>query len=83
MIENVEMIFLYLSYDIKMNNKDYFCITFVCVGVEFLDFNVLLHNKSEQKVIDNWFCTPMIFKNPKKRFFNKKYAYYNIHVGGV
>ena len=46
--------------------KDYFCITFcsnlmynkdikgykfVCVGV----FNVLLHTKSEQKVIGNWF----------------------------
>ena len=26
---------------------------FVCVGVEFVAFNVLVHTKSEQKVIGN------------------------------
>ena len=41
----------------------------MCVGVEFLVFNVLLHTYSEQKVIDNLFCAPIIFKNPKKYTF--------------
>ena len=52
----------YVSF--KMNNKlktfgsDLICNTdikgkkFVCVGVDFLAFNVLLHIKSEQKVIN-------------------------------
>ena len=31
---------------------------------EFLAFNVLLHTKSEEKVIGNKFCTPIIFDNP-------------------
>ena len=43
--------------------------------VEFLAFNVFLHTKSEQNVIGNWFCAPIIFiKSVKKRFFNKKYT---------
>ena len=32
----------------------------MCVGVEFLVFNVLLHTKSEQKVIGNLFFAPII-----------------------
>ena len=48
----------------------------LCVGVEFLAFIVLLHTKSEQKVIGNWFYTPIIFKNSLKTcFFNKKYSF--------
>ena len=35
----------------------------MCVGVEFLAFNVLVHTKSEQKVTGYWFCAPIIFKN--------------------
>ena len=35
MIENVELIFLYFSYDTKMDHKDYSLITFVGVGVYF------------------------------------------------
>ena len=34
----------------------------MCVGVEFQDFNVVLHTKSEQKVIGNQFCSPIIIK---------------------
>ena len=41
------------------------------VGVEFLAFNVLLHTKSEQKVIGNKFCAPIIFKNSLKIGFSK------------
>ena len=40
------------------------------MGVEFLAFNVLLHTKSEQKVIGNWFCETIIFKNPSKPNFH-------------
>ena len=36
------------------------------VGVEYLTFDILLHNKSEKKVIGNWLYTPKIFKNPLK-----------------
>ena len=35
----------------------------MCVEVEFLSFNVLLHSKSEQKVIGKWFRAPIILKN--------------------
>ena len=31
------------------------------VGVEFITINVMLHTKSEQKVIGNKICTPIIF----------------------
>ena len=66
----------------KKNLKDYLRITFfsdlirirdikgeklVCVGIEFLAFDVILRIKSEQKVIGNLFCAPMIFKNPLKK----------------
>ena len=40
------------------------------VGEEFLAFNVLLHTKSRQQVIGNWFCTTIIFKNPLKTGFS-------------
>ena len=33
-------------------------------------FNVLLQNKSEQKVTCNWFCAPIIFKNTLKTGFS-------------
>ena len=53
----------------KLTDKDYFCIPFcsnlmcnigifVSVKVEFLAFNVLLHTKSEQKVIGNLMQDP-------------------------
>ena len=50
--------------DLKCN-KDIKGLKFVCVGVEFLSFNVLLHTKSIQKLRGNWFCAPMIFKDQK------------------
>ena len=34
------------------------------------NFNVLLQNKSEQKVTCNWFCAPIIFENPLKTGFS-------------
>ena len=62
--------------------KDYFRITFcsdlMCsrgikdYGVEFIAFNVLLHTKSEQKVIGNRFCAPIIFENPLKTGFSRR-----------
>ena len=36
-----------------MGNKDITGYKFLCVGVEFLAFNVSLHTKSEQKFIGN------------------------------
>ena len=36
-----------------MRKRDIIEFNFVCVGVEFLDFNVLLPIKFEQKVIGN------------------------------
>ena len=41
----------------------------MCVGVEFLAINVLLHTESEQQVIGNEICTPIIFKNSLKPGF--------------
>ena len=49
-----------------MYNKEITVYKFVCVGVEFLAFNVLLRSKSEQKVVVNQFFVPLIFKNPRK-----------------
>ena len=46
----------------------------MCVGVEFITFNVLLHTKSEQKVIGNWFCTLIILKNSLKPGFQEELA---------
>jgi hypothetical protein len=40
------------------------------IFVEFLTINVLLHTKSEQKVISNYICTPIIIKNPLKPGFS-------------
>ena len=46
------------------------------VGVDFLACNVLLHTKSEQKVIGYCFNAPKIFKNPLKTcIFIKKYTF--------
>ena len=47
-----------------------------------LNINVLLHTKSEQKVIGNEICTPIILKNVKLRSFNNKYTF-TIYVGRV
>ena len=44
-----------------------------------LTYDVLLHTKIKQKVIGNWFCTPIICKTP---LINKKYTF-TICVGGV
>ena len=49
------------------------------MGVKFLAFNVLLHTKSEHKVI-LFFCAPIIFKNQLK--YDKKYTI-TIYVGRV
>ena len=40
----------------------------MCVVFEFLDFSVILHTKSDLKVIGNWFCEPINFKNQKYNF---------------
>ena len=47
-----------------MRKRDIDGWKFVCVGVEILVFSVLL------KVICNWFCAPIIFKNPLKTSFS-------------
>ena len=53
-----------------MCNRDIEGQKFVCVGVKFLAFNVLLHTKFEQKVIGIRFCAPIIFNNSfKTQFF--------------
>ena len=53
-----------------MCNKDIESYKFMCVGVIFLAFNVLLHTKSEQKVIGNCFCTTITFNDPLKIGFS-------------
>ena len=53
-----------------MCNKDIESYKFMCVGVIFLAFNVLLHTKSEQKVIGNCFCTTITFNDPLKTGFS-------------
>ena len=55
-----------------MHNKDIKGYKFVCEGVKFLAFIVLLRIKSKQKVNGNWFYTPIIFKNPLKTDFSIK-----------
>ena len=46
----------------------------MCWG-QILNFNDLFHTISEPKGIGNWFCAPIIFRNPLKTlFFNKKYT---------
>ena len=55
------------------------------VGVEFLTINVLLHTKSEQKVIGNKISTQIIFQNPLKPCFSiigKEFTF-TICVGSV
>ena len=37
--------------------------------MEYITFDILLHAKSDQKVIENLFCTPIMFKNPLKTGF--------------
>ena len=39
-----------------------------------------MHTKYEQKVVGNWFCMPIIFKNLLKTELSiiKKYTYYNL-----
>ena len=56
----------------------------MCVGVEFLAFNVLLQTKSEQKLIGNSFCALIIFKNSSKTGFSIRKVYkFTICVGRV
>ena len=52
-------------------------------GYECLTFNVLLHAKSEQKVIANKFCTPIIFKISLKTVFSLRNILIIICVGCV
>ena len=48
----------------------------MCLGVEFLASDVLLHSKSEQKEITNGFFTLIIFKNQLKTGASiKKYTF--------
>ena len=42
----------------------------MCLGVEFLTINALLHAKAEQNVIGNLFCTKIILKKPKQTNFS-------------
>ena len=56
-------------------NRDIKGKKFVCVGVEFLAFNVLLLIRSEEKVIGNRFCTPIILKSP---VFQYEIYFYNL-----
>ena len=57
-----------------MCNKDIEGQKFVCVGVKFLAYNVLLNTMFEQKVIGDNCDIPIAFNNPlKASFFNKKY----------
>ena len=41
----------------------------MCVGVEYLTFDILLHAKSEKKVVDQIY-TLVIFKKPIHFFFH-------------
>ena len=54
----------------------------VC-GEEFLTFNIYLRIKAVQKVIVNWFCTPIIFKTPVKTGFSMRIIPITIYVGRV
>ena len=38
---------------------------------EFLSFDIFFHTKAWPKLIGNWFCTPIISKNPIKTCFWK------------
>ena len=42
---------------------------------EYLAFKILLHTKSEQKVVGHWFCAQIILISDKNRVFNKKYDF--------
>ena len=44
----------------------------MCMGVEFLSFNVLLHSKYEQKVKTLFFNNKYKFNNPLKVCFSNK-----------
>ena len=49
------------------------------MGVKFLTINVLLYNKFIQKLVGNWFCIPMILKNPLETGFSINFfLYYNL-----
>ena len=51
----------------------------MCGGwIEYLTFDILLQAKSEQKVIDISFCTPINFKNQLKTVFHLEIIYYNL-----
>ena len=53
----------------------------ICVGVDFLTFNVLLHIESERRVIGNWFCEIKIFKYSLKNSFSMRNILITICVG--
>ena len=52
----------------------------MCVGVEYLTFDILLQAKSEKKVIRKLICTPTIFK---KDFFLLRNMYTFTFVSGA
>ena len=45
----------------------------MCMGDEFLTIDSLLNTKVLPKLMGNWFCTPISFKN-----LNKKYVIFNL-----
>ena len=55
----------------------------MCVDVDYLTFDILLHSKSEQKVIGNQLCSPIIFLNPLKTDFSLRNILTTIFVGWV
>ena len=69
--------------------QDFWCTNTIFVSLfvrkfnphthKFITINVILHTKSEQKVIGNWFCTLIIFKNRLKTGFSiRNIIYYNL-----
>ena len=61
----------------NINGKKFVCLRVEFLTIkfdpqtdEFLTINVLLHTKSEQKVIGISICTPIIFKDPLKPGFS-------------
>ena len=51
----------------------------MCVGVEYLTFDILLHAKSKQKFIGKQFCIPINFENPIKTiFFYQEIYFFNL-----
>ena len=78
------MVYKNLSFNFDlMYNKILKGHKFVCAKEEFLPLNILLPTKALSKLIGNWFCTQIIFKNSEKSVFIKKYTVYILFVLGV